>query len=587
MPPRDIPATDSTADSLTPYPSPPHATTQQNIITPSAPSENPLPTTDYQASRSTSIDEPVASIPINQTNQPVADLDIQYDVQTSPQPETPISSTPTPNSSLTPASQSSSPDKPAHSKKKKILFIGAITSVLLLVLGGGFAVYAAFISNPQVVLNDVVKNTLTSDTFINSGKVRIKSEQENMQGLMNLTFTNKADTLKTIGSFGVNADVKYNDFKINISGDAMVTNSNNLYVKFNNAAKTYDTVFAAFGESYMDSPEFSQAAEKMKAIIKKIDGRWIKLEDSGNQIKQTRKAFQKAAQCTRNAVDKLYEDRKQYDEIQKAFFKHQFIELKPTGNSETIDNIDSVEYKPVYSAAKSNKFGKAIEKSSLTKNIDKCFNPSYDQTQEEGEKYNASTEEIRESQKQFDNANIRVWIGRWDHRIHKITSSSYDNNTKTSNDFVMNITQNKVVNIADPPGAILFKDIEKDIEAISQETGLGDVGLINGDQQAQAKTTSNQMNALLLMKNVTTYQSKNNGKTPTLTQLQASNNIDAEIKPLLSDQPPSLAQPDKIFYKYCTTDSFQISFWDYKSNSVKSIDDYTCNSSSATQFSLL
>lgn len=474
MPPRDIPSTDTTPDSLTPQSFPSRVSAQQDVD-PSISLETfepTKPTNINQSQQSLSVSESVPSLPVDSNTQPAADLDMQYEKYTPAQPKplsSPISAAS--NAPFDGISQQSSQDKPVPSKKKKVLLGGAIVSVLLLVVGGGFAAYAAFKNNPQVVLYDVIKNTFTSDTFINSGSVRLKTDQENMNGFVNLTFTNRVHNLKTIGSFKVNADIKYNDLKVNISGDAMVTDSNNIYVKFNNAEKTYDTIFTAFGESYAESPEFSQAAEKMKVIIKKIDRRWIKLEDSADKTKQTRKVFQKAVQCNRNAIDKLYEDHTQYEEIEKAFIKHRFIDLKPTGISKKIENVDSVEYKPIYNVAKSNEFGKAIEASSFTKNIDKCFNRSSDQT-EIDTTYAMTPDKIRESQKQFDKANIIVWIGRWDHKIHKITSKSYDNSTKISSDFEMNIAHNKPINIADPKDALGYKELEKDFQSF-----LGDARL--------------------------------------------------------------------------------------------------------------
>lgn len=536
---------------------------QENNQTPT-PSTNPTPpSTPYPTPTPDLTNNPA---PFNSPDVAVA----------SPVPTVPIESATATTATIISSSVTDEPPK----KSKKPLIIVAIIIAILLVIGGGFAAFAAYKNNPNTVLYDMVENVIKSKTAISSGSLEIKSENESYPGNLSVTFDTKTDSQKPSGIFNSSVKAKFESLDIDLKGSGMMSDSGKIYFKVENALKTYDKAIEQYGQIVEQDPQFSSAAKKIRAVIAKIDSKWIEIEDSEGNIKEFRDKLKKSNQCSQKAIDNLYKDRKQYDEIEKAYKDNKFVELESTGKSANLNNVDSVEYKVLYHAKEFNNFGKAISKTTFYKAQENCAKELSDNVSTSSDSYNATEEELKEQQKQFDDLNLNIWVGRWDHKLYKVTSSSSNSESKISSDFTMNLQTNKPVSISDPKNALKYEDIEADIKAIGDESGATGLNLLGG--QTVAKTAKNKMAASELAKAAIIYQSNNRGVAPSFAQILNSGDVSVDTKSLLTEQLPAETYPDRIFYKLCDSRNFQISYWDYKLKTAENLDDYTCESSHAT-----
>lgn len=363
---------------------------------------------------------------------------------------------------------SSATDEPPK-KSKKPLIISAVIIAILLVVGGGFAAFAAYKNNPNIVLYDMVENVVKSKTIISSGSLEVKSENESYPGSLSVTFDTKTDGQKPSGIFNSSVKAKFESLDVDLKGSGMMSDSGKLYFKVENALKTYDKAIEQYGQMIDQDPQLSSAAKKIRDVIAKIDSKWIEVEDSEGTIKEFRDKLKESSKCSQKAIDNLYKDRKQYEEIEKAYKDNKFVELKPTGESASVGGVDSLEYKVLYHAKESMSFGDAIEKTTFSKAMESCYKKLSDDSSTSSSDYKPTDSDIKEQQKQFDDISLKIWIGRWDHKLYKVTSTSNNSESKISGDFTMTLKSDVPVSLADPKDNLKYKDIESEIQSIVDE----------------------------------------------------------------------------------------------------------------------
>ncbi len=364
--------------------------------------------------------------------------------------------------------------KPKKSKKKLAIFI--IIVLLVLGIGGGAAAYMVY-SNPEKVVFDAVQNSIKAKTNITDGNFKLVDSENN--GNVSVDFTSQSNSPKLAGSLEAKVKIDYKDFKINLAGAGMVSEQGDYYFKVDNASELLDKALESeYGKLYVSEPSLQPLVTKVKAFVKKIDGRWIKVEKS--DISEFSKDYDKQQACVEKAVKKFYDDNKQQQQIIDTYGDHRFIIVKTSNKpSQTINGEDSVAYDLKLDVKKGNEFGEAVGKTDVFKALEKCSDATRTSTNKMSDK------EVKEAQKEADKVKVTVWVSRWGHNLTRIEVSGNENSTQIN--FGANVDQNKTPNLKDPSNPLKAKDLTKELEAIYREANT-----LGGGETEELSTASMQ-----------------------------------------------------------------------------------------------
>lgn len=347
----------------------------------------------------------------------------------------------------------------SNRNKKKLLIGGIIAGILVLLVGSGAFAYFVYQSPDKVV----------ADSFINlfgsqprTAKTSISAENDDAK--MNLTIDVKSNDKMTSGALNANVTMKQQNIDFNGSVDFTATVDCNGYIKLNDVDKLADklvnTMIDAQVEQYksfgmkIDDADIKAQKEKMlaqfKPVIEKINNRWIKFDTKADN------SVSKQQKCLTDAVKKLQSNNAMRSEFAKAYSENKFINVK-----EQLGMKDgSYGYVLGFDTTKAEGFGKAAEKTSFIKELQKCdgFEPST----------STSTTPADDS---VENMRIELWVTQWSHQITKLkiegtdTSSSMSNSTKVM--FDISLGYDKVEGLVAPSDAIDFKDLEKEFQQLN------------------------------------------------------------------------------------------------------------------------
>lgn len=448
---------------------------------------------------------------------------------------------------------STPPQELAPRKNKKPLFAAIIVAALLVFGGGSAAVYALWYSNPDKAFFDAVSNLVRSQTMISKGKV-VYTDKQN-KGEVTVDFVGESDNPKLAGSLSADLNINYPDAKFHLKGAGMVADTGNIYFKIDNASELFEEALKSqYGAMITQDQSTITLVEKLRAFIKKIDGKWILAErtDLGD-------SYEKQQTCYKKELDLFYKDSAKQKEITDLYTKYKFINIKDSGKSESVSGQESVVYNLTFSAKRAEEFNKEAEKTSLYKSLDKCedsTNSQYNDTSSE-----RSSSDIAETQKELDKITTKVWVSRWSHDFTKIQVGTKDE--KNSLDASATFDSKTKPNLTAPKESLNMKDLQKDLEVIMQDVSASAYG--------SSKTTKHETDANILASQVMSYQSNNRGQYPkTVADLEPY--LDDSLKANVSDQSPDAANPDRIQYKYVGGQTgYEIYYWDEELKVVKSI----------------
>lgn len=363
-------------------------------------------------------------------------------------------STPEAKSSASSAKSFSSSKSPKKSKKKLII---ALAIAIIVVIGIGATAFAMYYNNPDKVLLDAFQNGIKSKTAIVDGSATFKDTKNN--GTVAITFTSQSNGPKVAGSLDAKIKINYSDVKIDLTGAGMVAESGDFYFKVDNATKLLDQYLATDSvKVYTSEPSLAPIVTKVKALVAKMDGQWIKVDKA--VISQFSKDYDKNQTCSQKVIAKFYDDSAQQQQVIDTYSSNRFIVMKDTGKSETINGQDSVAYNLTFNEKKANAFGTALNNTDVLKALSKC---SEDQI-----KYNTdNTKTDQQKQKDADKTKVTVWISRWGHQLTKVQLS--DNNTDSSSDIQATIDTSKTPNLKAPASSLNAKDLMQEFQDIYTE----------------------------------------------------------------------------------------------------------------------
>lgn len=320
--------------------------------------------------------------------------------------EQPTSAMPTSSGVTTPIGGGMQPV--ASTPKKKPLIVAIIAGVLALVLlGGGVYAYTVY-QKPENVLLHAASNALstkkvrtktvvTSDYSYTAEDMKISFEK--------LTFETGGDRSPR---YDTNAEIvaKYNDKQVALRGSVLATEAGELYFKLENVKDTLQKVLPA------DMKMSAKAEEYLSAI----DGKWARytLED----LKKDSPDYGKTVQCTLDVYKKYKDDKKSIQEVVDIYKANQFVVVKgdPASKDGNFGYVVDVDKK------KSKAFGKAVEKTTMAKELTACDKNASTATEDSDNTEDTAVD--TPSSTSGPVTTTTVWISKWNHELRAVDTKT-------------------------------------------------------------------------------------------------------------------------------------------------------------------
>lgn len=243
--------------------------------------------------------------------------------------------TPAPNNAPQPLSTAPKRKKPG----KKLLAI--VAAVILIGLGAGAYAYVTILNNsPEKVLADALsgtmKDVLGRKPVRLAGTITYESKEEGSP--YSVIIDMGASQADDNGQLGATVRIKAGDeIELSVKGSLIAEGSETVYVKIDDVQKTVDDIIAI-------SPEFSSVAETAKPLIKKIDGRWVKIDQKSLAEMGFAESEEMLDKCSEE-VGKLRISEADQKQVKEIFTQNQFAIVSEELPAETVDGDSSFHYK--------------------------------------------------------------------------------------------------------------------------------------------------------------------------------------------------------------------------------------------------
>lgn len=374
--------------------------------------------------------------------------------------------------------------QPAKKSKKPLLIVGLVVGILVILLGSAYAVFALWYNNPKKVAVDAAYGLMTSKTMISDGALTFTMKTNNGDIKADVTFSSKLNKPDVAGQG--NATFKLSgphDINFEMSGAGMLTNSGVFYFKFDQLGKALEQYYKDDGFKALlgVSPNLKASLD---AFVKKIDGVWIKIDE--DYVKQFAKDFNynETKQCYQKAYDEFMGSDAQQKQLMDAYQQHEFLQLTSQG-TENRDGAWVNKYAVTTDLSKAYDAVIAYEKTDFAKKALECGKDLSNSESRETKK--PSDDDIRKQQQELDKVKVTLYVSTIGHELKRAEVNYSDNDSKTSVNSHVNLTQNQPVDVADPEKSIPLKEFQSDVERLQQEMleALMAV-LIQQNQQEQA-----------------------------------------------------------------------------------------------------
>ena len=342
-------------------------------------------------------------------------------------------------------------------KKKVGLIVGIVAGVLILILAITAALlYFLWWQNPQKVVTDAVVNTMTTKKAVVNGKMTVIANANN-DSKIELNIKSATDSPKTKTDVEAKITLKNVSKTVNLKAAVVTDQDGTIYVKLDGMRKLVESVVSLAIESnvpssaYETSPSFKQQVEAIKKQIisqleekmSKIDGKWLKTtaEDIANSNTDIK--------CSAEIVKKLQNDSKARKEIADIYRQNSFLIIKDTkiddrngGRGFEIDlNSDEA-------AAKAKDFSKALENTSIGKDIKKC------------------TKDVRHNNGSANktgkpNGTLKIWADVNSHALKAVEIKG--NSSDSSANLSLDIDTSKTESINIPSNAASLKSVVEEL----------------------------------------------------------------------------------------------------------------------------
>lgn len=340
--------------------------------------------------------------------------------------------------------------------KRNWLIIAAVVVALLI---AGFLGYKLWYQNPDKVMADALGNALavkqakTNGTFTVDTKelgveVKFNSNANNdtMSGRAEIAVTPKAAAAQAFGT-------------INLTGEGIFANNGDLYVKATNvrpvAEQLIDTVVSQQAKQYeqyglnVSPAQLNEAKKKarqqMLPAVAKIDNRWIKVNademknDGGNEQK-----------CFSDLVKKIQSDSSARSEVVDIYKQNKFVTVK----KELGEKDGNLGYELDFNQDKAKSFGKALETTTVGKDLKKCDKNAFKDSNSSSSRDN-----------DLKNGKVEVWITSWGHQLSAIKASGSSDGTTMKLDLKTDVGNSDEIKL--PTDATNFRELESEFRQLS------------------------------------------------------------------------------------------------------------------------
>ena len=340
-------------------------------------------------------------------------------------------------------------------KKKVGLIVGIISGVLILILAIAAALlYFLWWQNPQKIVTDAVVNTMTTKKALVNGKMTVIANNDSK---IELNIKSAADSPKTKTDVEAKITLKNVSKTVNLKAAVVTDQDGAIYIKLNGVRDLVKSVVSLAidanipSSTYEASPSLKQQVEAVKKQIisqleekmSKIDGKWLKTtaEDIANSNTDIK--------CSAEIVKKLQNDSKARKEIADIYRQNSFLIIKDTklddrngGRGFEIDlNSDEA-------AAKAKDFSKALENTSIGKDIKNCT--------KDVRRNNGSANKTGKS-----NGTLKIWADVNSHALKAVEIKG--NSSDSSANLSLDIDTSKTESIDIPSNAASLKSVVEEL----------------------------------------------------------------------------------------------------------------------------
>lgn len=331
---------------------------------------------------------------------------------------------------------------PAKKSKKKLIIIGSIVAGALLILSGGSALaYSVWYQNPEKVVTDSLMNALTARTVQSTGSLEVKNSEYEIK----VTFDGK--TADKNAELAVKVDYTVGSKVFKLDGGGHFSADGDLYVKVNNV----DTIISALtGEAAGGSTAFDD-------ISSKVEGRWIKI--TSEDVGEFSEEYKKTQVCIEDVTKQVTSDKKLGREVVDLYKNNNFILIKESLGSRTINNTGSLGYVIDVDTKKIKTFATGLESTELGKKLKDCddtidfkgFADSFD-ADETGTKENEGV--------------VELWVSRFGHELTEAKANGASDGTDIK--VVFTPIFNKDLTIKTPSDAMTVESLQAELEKAAE-----------------------------------------------------------------------------------------------------------------------
>lgn len=363
---------------------------------------------------------------------------------------------------------------------KKGKLIGIIVAIFAIVLlGSGYAGYALWYQNPEKVVTDSILGVVLAKSSKTAGDITIKYNDF----VFALDFTGESGVTEgSSGSTTLTIKNKDQNIDIGLRGQGVVAANGDIYFKVNDLKKVYNDALDTIIDSQIDTikqqgqaltddqiAQMRQAYDSLVGpTITKIGDKWVKVSTA--DMKSFDEKISKEYTCVQEVFKKVKDDKKLIDQVSDVYMKHRFLVI-----DESLGVKDgSVGYVVGIDKEIGKKFDKAIEDTTLYKELADCSSGSTQYLKSQGETESKDDEGATHK--------IEVWANQWSHQLTNLKTaiSSGKGDDKMTVDLNVSPQINVPVTVTTPTNVISLKDI---MEAFTTVMGAESEGVLSRPDQ--------------------------------------------------------------------------------------------------------
>lgn len=284
--------------------------------------------------------------------------------------------------STQPSFQTHSADIKKRRPGKKLLLV--VAAIVALGLGGSAFAYTSIMNNsPEKILADSLANTMTdvldkkTYQLASSIKFESKSATNPYKVSINLDAKQAGENGQVDATVHLESGMSMN---VSVSGSIVAEGSDAAYIKLNNIQKSVNDIVAT-------NPALAPMATKLRPLIQKLDGKWIKIDEKGLVSMGAVDSEEKVDECS-NALKNLRISKEDKKQIKEIFINNQFAIVSEELPAEKVDGENSFHYKLDLNEEAGNKFAKEFVEVKSFADVKKACDVKPEDIDKDAKKYN-------------------------------------------------------------------------------------------------------------------------------------------------------------------------------------------------------